>query len=78
MEWIIMKRYALLKNLLKEAHRLASAYGCDEFSELLGTMDISLNMARNSFVAHSVYAGYDRVIVERIAGHVFTSFENQN
>lgn len=73
-----MERYALLKNLLREAHRLASAYECEELSKLVGAMDISLNMARNSFVAHSVCAGYDRVIVERIAGHVFTPFENQD
>jgi hypothetical protein len=73
-----MKRYAQLKDLLKEAHRLAKAYGCEEIADLLGQAELSLNMARNSFIAHSVYAGYDRIIVERIAGYVFDHSMNQN
>ncbi len=66
-----MKRYNQLKGLLKEAHRLAHAYGCEEIVDLLGQAELSLVMARSSFVAHSVYAGYDRVTVERIAEYVF-------
>lgn len=73
-----MKRYTQLKDLLKEAHRLAKAYGCEDVADLLGKAELTLNMARSSFVAHSVFAGHDRIIVERIAGYVFGQSMNQN
>ncbi len=64
-------QYELTKDLLKEARRIAKAYLGQQTIEIMGDMDICLAMARNSFVAHSLCGGHDRLLVERIAEHVF-------
>ncbi len=69
-----MNCYLQTKDLLKEAHRLADVYVGREIIDHSEKQILSLNMARSSFVAHSIYAGHDRVIVERVADYVFSSF----
>jgi hypothetical protein len=71
---MIMECYLQLKDLLKEAHRLADVYVGREIIDLPEKNHLSLNMARSSFIAHSLYAGHDRVIVEKVADYVFSSF----
>lgn len=68
-----MERYILLKWLIKEAHRMADAYAGKDLNELVGQPELCMAMARNSFVAHSVHKGYDRIMVEQVADYVFPS-----
>ena len=73
-----MDQYTLIKTLITEARRLAEAYAEQEILCILGEKDLCLNMARNSFVAHSLITGYNRSLVERVANHVFTPWVYPN
>ncbi len=68
-----MKQYYLTKNLLKDARKLASVYLDKQVLEIMGEDNICLAMARNSFIAHSLFVGYERSLVERVAEHVFNA-----
>lgn len=68
-----MKRYELVRGLLREAHRLSDVFLGEDIIELMGKSELAVSMARSSFIAHSIFAGHDRTTVERIAEHVFSN-----
>lgn len=63
-----MKRYAMIKHLFREARRLSRAY---LESDWVKEQELCAAMARNSFVAHSIFAGCEKSIVEQVANRVF-------
>ncbi len=67
-----MKRYDLVRGLLREAHRLSDVFLREDILEIAGHSELALSMARNSFVAHSLFAGHDPITVNQVAEHVFT------
>jgi hypothetical protein len=70
-----MKR---IRILLRDAKRIAAAYADSDIIELCAEQDLPLQMARNSFIAHSIFAGHERRMVERVAKHVFNYSIHQN
>ncbi|GEM_PF-5245781 len=64
-------KYELTKDLIKEARKIAKAYLGSQTVEIVGDVDFCLAMARNSFVAHSLFGGHEKMLVERVAEHVF-------
>ncbi|MBI1390383.1 MAG: hypothetical protein GC154_18250 [bacterium] len=66
-----MKRYQQTRALFRDARTLEEAYLGDRCVQHFGGADLSLSMARNSFKAHAVCAGYDRDLIDLIAERVF-------
>jgi len=62
---------AKTRKLVREARRLLAAYtGSTTVVEAMG-ISVAVSMARASFAAHSIQAGYDRTTVNQVQAYIF-------